>query len=235
LLSFAMGVSAFAQSAEEFFKLGCNAYNSADYPKAKEYFEASLKADASPHTLYNLASTCSRLGEIGYARLYYMRAIFMQPRFPEARMGLEILLSENSLQGVASNFATNALDELSESEWTWGAFLAFWAAALAIILPLLYKKTSLATLFVALIFAAAFCVCLYGVTFWKNFAACAIAVKPDAFLKLSPAADAPQAAVLSEGQLALIEKRRGKYLYVAAPNGKEGWADAASLAPVRPQ
>ena len=233
ILMFFAALGANAQNADELFRLGCNAYASADYAKAKSYFLESAKDAPASGTYYNIACCSQKLGEIGAAELYFMRSIYADPRFPEAKAALELLRKENSLSPLSDGLFNEFFDELSNSEWTWIAALFFWISIALYALPTLYGKRSAATIFLFAISVAAFIFSTMGIAYWREYTSTAVAISPDTPLRFSPAATAPVSAVLQPAQLAYIKKGdKNSFIYVEAANGKKGWADTKELVPV---
>ena len=224
--------SANAQNADELFRLGCNAYASADYAKAQTYFIDSVKGAPAAGTYYNIACCAQKLGNNAEAELYLMRSIYADPRFPEAKASFEMLRKENSLPPVSDMLFNDFFDELSHSEWIWIATAFFWLSAALFVFPHLYSKRSAATLFLFAISAAVFVFSVLGISYWRDYSSIAVSIVPDTALRLSPAKTAPVAAVLQPAQLARIEKRSGDFIYVKAAKDKKGWAKIDELVPV---
>lgn len=230
----AAGISAVsAQTAEEFFLLGNNAYKKGDFARAKEnYSEAAKLGDPSAELFFNLANTCAKLNLRGEAYLNFLRAIYENPRMREADANLIMFAKDNSLPLPPNVFLADFLSELSDSEWTAAALITFWLAAMSIVLPPLYGKKSAASIFLALVMFALFALSATGLHGWTAYKNLAVAITADVPLKAAPAAGAPASAMASEGQVARIEGRKNGYVYVETPTGKRGWADASKFVPV---
>jgi len=225
--------AASAQTAREFFILGNNAYKSGDYQKAKSCYEDAIAGGMDgANVRYNLANAQSKLGEKGGALLNYKRAVMDAPRMREAAANLQMFAKDNSLDDGFGNFANPLVAELSLTEWTLAAFALFWASALLFLIPPMFGKRTAATVFSALICAALFAAAAVSASNWVSFADCAVALKSDSPLRLSPAPDAPVSAMSAEGQTVKILKKRGEYFYAETANGKRGWASKKDFAKV---
>lgn len=221
-----------AQTAREYFALGNNAYKAGDYARALENYSLAEKNGFDSAELYfNKANAFAKLDRRGDALLNYKRAVYNAPRMREATANLAMYAKDNSLESGLEAFKTPLIAELSESEWATVCFVSFWAAVLLVFVPPLYGKRPPATLFLAIVFAAAFAVAIPSILDWRNFADTAVALKPDTKLAVSPTKTAPAAAIVDAGQCAKILKSRGGYLYLETKNGKRGWAASADFAP----
>ncbi|MBE6411076.1 MAG: tetratricopeptide repeat protein [Opitutales bacterium] len=222
-----------AQTAHEFFMLGNNAYKSGDYKKAVECYESAIEQKFDSAELhYNLANALSKLDKKGEALLNYKRAIFNSPRMREAVANLQMFAKDNSLDDGFGNFATPLIAELSDTEWTTIAFIAFWGAVLMFFIPPLFARRTTATTFIVILFVAIFAVSVFSISNWKAYENSAVSIKQDVPLRLSPTPDAPISSIIAEGQTASIEARHGDYIYVETQNGKRGWSSIKDFIPI---
>ncbi len=233
LLSFLLPIALNAQTAEEYFKLGNNAYKAQDYIKAEsDYLEALKLNPSNPDLLFNLGNTYVKLNKAPYAQLSYMRALYLNPRMREASANLEILAKDASLEIPELNGAIAFYNELSILEWTLLAFTSLWLAILFLIVPPLYFKKSPVWIFTSLICAITLLVSSFGIYNWMCFADTAVAMKDDVPLRISPVENAPVSARLSAGQISQVKKTLGDYLYIETDTGKCGWAKFGDVEPV---
>ncbi len=225
--------SAVAQSASEFFMLGNNAYKVGDYKKAVECYESAIEKEFDGAAVrYNLANALAKLDKKGEALLNYKRAVYNAPRMREASANLQMFAKDNAFNDGFSNFATPLIAELSDSEWTSAAFIAFWGAILSIFIPPLFGKRTASTVFIAILFACLFWLSSFSIYNWWNFANSAVAVKNDVPLRISPTQHAPISSIVSEGQVGAIEREHGDFIYVETTNGKKGWTKKIDFVPV---
>ncbi len=231
LLFLLISAGLFAQSSEEYFKLGAVAFNQQDYQKAYDNFFASNSIEENADTLYNLGLSAQKLDKMGYARLYYLKAVYKNPRHPEALFALQMLQKKFSDTFIVFYFST-FFDELSNAEWRLIAYIALLFTVAFIALPLIYDNTSGATIFLSFIAISMFSVSLAGVFYWHSFSNIAVSLKNDAMLRHSPAQNAPMSSVLQAGELATIKTARKNFIYVEAQNGKSGWADIEDVCPI---
>lgn len=226
-LLFALAFPAFAnaQTADEFFMLGNTAYKNGEYARAKENYMDAMKAGgASAELSFNLANTCAKLGHKGEALLYYLRAVYENPRMREAEANLEMFAKDNSLTVPFDVFPSKFMMELSDSEWALAAFVSFWIGVLALVFPPLFARKNAAWIFAAIIafaITATSATALYG---WHCFKDTAVAVRPDAPIRVSPTPDAPIVSMAADGSIAIVKKRHGSFEYVETDKKQYGWA-----------
>lgn len=212
-----------AQTAEEFFMLGNNAYKAADYKKAVENYDRAAKAGLDTSELYfNKANANVKNGEVGEALHDYLKSLSISPRMRESLANLKTFANDASL---AIPEFSSVFYELSKAEWATIGIAAFWSCILIFLIPPLYGKSSKLTFFLGIVFICAFVVAAFGVKNWLDFEANAVAVKPDSPLRISPAPNAPIDLRASEGQIARVYKTHGNYFFVKMSNGKTGWVD----------
>ncbi len=231
--SIACTQTSLAQSASEFFMLGNNAYKAGDYKKAVECYESAIEKKFDGAAIrYNFANALAKLDRKGEALLNYKRAIYSSPRMREASANLQMFAKDNAFDDGYSSFATPLIAELSNSEWTSAAFIAFWGTVLAIFIPPLFGRRTAPTVFIAILLACLFWLSSFSIYNWINFANSAVAIKNDVPLRISPTADAPISSMVSEGQVGAIELKHGNYIYVETSNGKKGWTKKTEFVPV---
>ena len=102
-----------AQTADEYFMLGNNAYASGDFARAKENYMSADKEKSAAEISYNLANTCAKLGDKGEAMLHYMRALYQNPRMREAEANMSVFAKDNSLETPDGIFTLPFFAELS--------------------------------------------------------------------------------------------------------------------------
>ena len=216
-----------AQTAQEYFKLGNNAYKSGDYARAIDNYNDADKAGMrSAELYYNIANSASKLNKRGEAITNYLKALSLNPRMREASANLETFASENSLQ--IPNIAKAEL-ELSLSEWTLIAFATFWFFIIFAVLPPLYNKSGKATLFLSIVGFVFFCISAIAINSWLDFDSIAISLSDDTPVLISPTENAPTQFLAADGQVAKIKQQHKDYLFLEFPNGKSGWVKKQSV------
>ena len=223
---FACSLGAFAQSANEYFSLGVNAYTKGDYASAKDYFAKSLERADTPQCNYNLANACLKLGQNGLAKAHYMRALYEMPRFREAQSNLNSLNKKTGFDNFSFSKYDEFLNELSYNEWVVIAAISVWGAIfLLVVLPLM-RKSAPWQIFLGIILLLVFFVSACGAYYWREYLNCVVSVGGESQLRLSPAAESPVVATLKEGQLAGIAAQNNGFLLLETKGGKKGWAKA---------
>ncbi len=222
-----------AQSAEEFFMLGNNAYKSGDYKKAVECYESAIdKKFEGAEIRYNLANALAKIDKKGEALLNYKRALYHSPRMREAVANLQIFAKDNAFDDGSEHFATPLIAELSDSEWTSTAFVTFWSTVLMIFIPPLLGRRNTPTIFIAIMFASIFALSIFSISNWRDYTNTAVAIKADVPLRISPTQNAPIESIVTEGQTAKIERKHGNFIYVQTQNGKCGWTQKSDFTPI---
>lgn len=230
---FAFAAASLAQTADEFFMLGNNAYKNGDYARANENYESAAKAAPPTAELYyNMANTNAKLGNKGEALLNYYRAIYQNPRMPEARANLEMFAKDVAADLPQHSRIHEILAELSEYEWTVISFITFWVTVCLIAIPPLYSHSNMATAFLAIVSGCIFIVSVIALVNWRDFRQTAISVNEDVALRLSPTDTAPVSSIVGEGEIASIGRKYGKFLYVKTKNGKQGWTLEKEFVPI---
>lgn len=231
--SICLASAASAQTAQEYFMLGNNAYKAGDYQRAAENYESALKNGfVSAELYYNLANSFAKLDKKAHALLNYKRAVYHAPRMREASANLEMFAKDNSLDSGLSKFKTSLTAELSNSEWATVGFVSFWGAVILLFIPPLFGKRTMSTIFLAIVCVSFFVVALLSVNDWLSYGRTAVAVKSDIPLTVSPTKTAPVLSIVDEGQSAAIKKKRGEFIYVETQNGKKGWTSKSDFVPV---
>jgi len=216
------------QSSQEFFHLGCSAYKNGNYAQAVEYFLESSKISPVAKTDYNLAITYDKLGEIGYAKVHYMRALSKEPRFREANANFKLFLKKYNLESPTQNYIDEFYSELSMNEWILITVVSFWLTIVAlIIIPILQKKSGgkifVSGIFLGLILLLFLILSSMAIYYWVSFSKTAIAIKDEAPLQISATEFSPIATTIKKGQSAKIIKQVSDFYLLDNLSGKRGW------------
>ena len=227
---FALAAAAPAQTAEEYFMLGNNAYKAGDFAKAeRNYSDAEKLGLKSAELYFNRANANVKNNAPAKALADYLKTLAIAPRMREASANLSALSRKFS---VAAPDTDSPFFELSKSEWIAATIACFWIFMLLAIVPPLYGKGGKAVFFLALTAAAATVVGGFGIKKWSDFGAIAVVVKQDAPVKLSPAPNAPIETRLSEGKTVAVKKRLGGYVFAEIGGSRAGWIDAADVSQI---
>ena len=105
--SICLASTASAQTAQEYFMLGNNAYKAGDYQRAAENYESALKNGfVSAELYYNLANSFAKLDKTAHALLNYKRAVYHAPRMREdSQFGK--FAKDNSRRGLSKSKPAN--------------------------------------------------------------------------------------------------------------------------------
>jgi pentatricopeptide repeat protein len=208
-------------------------YAAGEYDKALDLYNSLIERGIKNHLLYyNTANTYFKLGETGYARLFYERALLLNPFDRDVRNNLGYL--QNSLkekivplynEGIfrafflLSSFITERILGIIEIVF----FTAFIIAAhYYLFFPssrdrtkrLSYTSLSLFVLFFLLVFA-------YH-SYEKNHPKGVVVYKSIDVLS-APVAESELSFKLYEGTKMKLKEARGEWIRISISDGRDGW------------
>lgn len=113
-----------------------NAYfQRGEYPQAQRLYLAQLqRGPVTAPLLYNLGNTCLRLQQLGWAILYYERALLAMPRDPDLRANLATAIASRQAPpsaeapGWTQVVLRGLLDRFTLNEFSGAASLMYFAA-----------------------------------------------------------------------------------------------------------
>lgn len=224
--------AAFGQTESQFAQAN-RKYEEGHFPEAKQLYGQLIEQGVSSSNLfYNLANTEFRLGEKGKAALNYERALFLNPGHPEALANLKLLRSQTNAQIDQPGW--RALFGLVSGDLGLVlAALSFWSLAWALTFGLLKGWNRPAKL----ISASALALLVYsGIGFWLSAQQrqTAIVIAERAEPRFAPTDRAAQVSNLSAGSRVRLLADRGPWVYCLLPDGKRGWLQAHTVAPLFP-
>ena len=236
------GSLAVAESAavdnQTLWQSGNQAYIDGDYDKALSLYTAiENRGMYSAKLYYNIANTYFKKGVLGYAILYYNRALAVSPSMEDARYNLEIAEAQtkDKIAVVPEFFLNRWVKSLKSSAscTTWSIIsLVFFALALASLLLFLlggalrFRKVGFyITLLSLLLFVitTAFAVSSRNDIIKREHA---VVLSSAISVKSSPDKAATDLFVLHEGTKVKILSEVDGWYEVVIADGKKGWTES---------
>jgi len=226
---------AFASEAEDLMKQGNQFYQDKDFDKAVNTYQHIINLGYSGMSLYyNLGNAYYREGKVGYAILYYEKALELSPGDGDVIHNLAIANTKtvDKIDTMPKFFLfqwwESILALLSVSGWTYAVYLFYLLLLVSIGLFFFsrgmriqrYSVFSGLVLALLLIITATIWVVSLNREFTvKN----AIVVDPAAAVKLAPDSTSNDAFVIHEGLKVRELDRVDNWIKIRLQDGKEGW------------
>jgi len=205
-------------------------------PAIQAWQELSEIGFVNGDVFYNIASAYWRLGKVGQARRYFLKALAWSPRDPAIRQNLSFIDSKvgNTATGDGPlalirkipfyRLSLNAPESL--------VFGAISSAGLFSLWWLYRRRRRPAYLVGALLilpFLGFSILQLKLHSYWGLGAKTGVVLLPKLALRDSPLPDASWTDELAEGSLVRVKKSQGDFALVKSASGKEGWVERSSL------
>jgi tetratricopeptide (TPR) repeat protein len=227
-------VPASAQTAEEAFERGNEAYAAGDWAAAAAEYRTVLDyrvADARVY--YNLANAEFRMGRLGPSILHYEKARRLDPADAEIQSNLRFVQGfrfdrvevEESFVLVEALHATQARLSVDGQAWILVALL--WIAGVLIVSGL-SRPGKFGPLHGWPLAALATLIVLAGLSWWDTFERLesrelAVVMAPAAEIVAGPGPSNPSLLTVHEGLTVVVLDDRGDWVQVSLPNGINGW------------
>jgi len=235
MLLSATGLSAASDHASLYNRAN-DRYAAGQYQEALDLYSKLLERGVDNSSLYyNTANTYFKLGQVGYARLYYERALRRSPFDRDIRNNLSYLegsLSERIIplysESIFKNFSkigtyVNERMVTCVELFLLTAFAAF--AHLFLLLPSLRDRTRRWMYTTGILFLLS----LGGGVLYrmqiKHHPYGVVTGKKIEVLS-APVEESETSFVLYEGGKALMQESRGEWIRIWVPDGREGWTKA---------
>src|SRR5438034_1911537 len=146
-----LAMSLFAQSDAEFMRAN-QAYAQGHFKEAIDGYEALVRSGRwNANLFYDLGNAYFRTSDFGRAILNYERALALERHHPEATANLQMARDEAHALELQQSWPERYLQFASVNQYCIGAVIAFWLAALAIVMLIFARRRS-AMLIATLIF-----------------------------------------------------------------------------------
>lgn len=224
-----------AQTPDQLFKQGNDAYAKGDFQEAADrYTDILNQGQASPELYYNLGNAYYRLDEMGLAVLCYERALKLRPNYRDCRENLDLAYSKTEDH-------IEVLPELFLKRWVRAIVSLFSVTGWCVILIILIAIYLAAIIFMryfaagrqrmttfycswAIILLTAialicFCVAKHQAKLHDN----AIVLQPAVTVLSSPESTGVEKFILHEGTKVTIEEDLEPWYKIRIADGNTGW------------
>jgi tetratricopeptide (TPR) repeat protein len=206
------------------FGRGLQEYRVGGYSLAAETFGELTRKVPSTGSFYNLGLAQWEDGETGEAILAWERALWLAPRYTDARNNLAYARKYAQLGAPELRWYEVCSTWLPPGAWGWLAAVSFWTAICLVLLPGIFRwprndwlqAGAAASLAVFLLSTPA----LLGV---NTRAKLGVVRVPEAALLLTPTRDGQSLLKLAAGEVCRQIGQRGDYVRIRTGSDLEGW------------
>jgi tetratricopeptide (TPR) repeat protein len=228
-------------NAEQMFRKANRFYKGKEYEKALElYLKIEDKGYAGGDLFYNIGNTYYRLNKLGYAILYYERALKMSPRDEDIQFNLKLANAKtvDKLDEIPKIFLTVWWESLitltNYSGWALliVVFLVLFLAALSLYFlgrKLIYKKYGFylsSSLFAILVFLVIVFYSSYQIETKTDYG---ILTSEMTIVKQAPDSQSGDAFIIHEGIKFTCEDQVGEWTKIKLVDGKIGWIEKSAF------
>lgn len=239
MILFLISTELFSQSPQQLIKQANDFYIKQNYDKALQTYLKVLKKDyTSPELLYNIANSYFRLNKLGFAILYYEKALRMAPNDEDIQSNLRLARAKtlDKIEEFPKIFLTVWWDSLvsflSFSAWSIVLLFLFWLLLLALGMYLISNNLRLrrigfyssSILFALLIFIAVICYESYKIQTNPNEG---ILITESEVVKQAPDIQSNDAFIIHEGIKFTVEDKVNNWVKIKLIDGKVGWIPTA--------
>lgn len=226
--------TSFALTPDERFARANKTMGEGDYGEAAYQLREILSAGYWSHgSLHNLGNAEWQVARPGHAMLAWERARSLNPFDRNTVANLRFARTKGNLSQPAPRWHEQFSEFLPVNAWLIGSSLCLWSGVTLLCLPRLlgWRRAGwhqgAAALLLALFLVSV--PALAGLWARSNLG---IALAEETKLRLTPTRHGEQLSTLPAGELARVEKERGKFFYVRAAADRAGWVDKAEFAKV---
>ncbi len=229
-----------AQSDSSYFKAN-TLYQEGRYEEAIESYQSIVFAGFESSTLYyNLGNASFRSNKLGKARLYYEKALKLNPSDEDAKINLEYLKSKlaDSFDEVPEIFYKKWYKSLvlsqSSNNWAYISMISFILSAMALTFYLLMRNRTVRRLgfYSSILFLVMSILFLFAS--WKQYVKikspeAAIVTELSVNAKSAPRETGVGLFVLHEGAKVWLEDKAGGWQEIRLSDGRTGWVPQESI------
>ena len=208
-------------------------YSSKEYNKALNmYTELIERGIKNPSLFYNLGNTYFKLGQIGYAILYYEKALSLKPFDRDIRNNLEYARRsmEERIQPLYNEGLFNFLRTTYSfvKPWLLAVFeLVFFTgfiifSIIFILFPYQRHRLKKQVIVFGILFFV-FGMCAFSRTAYEQAYPKGIVVADDVEVLSAPIAESEPVFQLYEGTRTKVLETRGDWIRIRIDDGREGW------------
>jgi len=237
-------VMSFAEAwadADSIYHLANEAYQEGEYEKALTlYREITASGIESPGLYYNMGNAAFRSNNIGYAILYYEKALKLEPGDEDARHNL-IFVSRycvDAFEQVPELFLRTwsraLVQSLPEKTWSILALVIFLILLINILIYLFSHRLAFkkAGFFIALLSLFLFIVTVFSaMTRHRNIIQpeSGIILSPSVVVRSSPSETGTELFILHEGTKVKMKEEVSGWQNIRVIDGREGWIETADF------
>ena len=239
-LVYAVPAGVFANS-DSLYQRGNELYQEGEYEQALEsYRKIILSGEESPGLYYNMGNAAYRSNSIGYAILYYEKALKLDPSHGDARHNLDFVSQyvvdtfEEVPEFFLRTWSSMLVKSLTEKSWSILALALFLLLLGSLLIylfskRLLLKKSGFFTALVALL--------LFLVSLLSAISSHRDIIRPDSGIILSPSVvvrstpseSGTELFILHEGTRVKINEQISGWQNIRVVDGREGWIGAGDF------
>lgn len=221
-----------AQSNQDLFEQGNEAYSRGDFSgAAKIYEQLTATSGYGTGVLFNLANSYAQSGQTGKAILNYERALRLAPSDSDILGNLELIRKESGLFPREYSWSERFFRLLDLNQWTISAFFllmllcTFQLASLKLHFSTQTRRLVSATCFML------FILCATGAFSRHKQWQPSVVTDNDSRLLLSPFDSAASTSSIQQGRLVYPEKSHGEFSYITDETGRKGWIASSAIEP----
>ncbi len=226
---------------DSLFHRGNTRYAEGQYEKALAAYDSLLHSGfESAELYYNMGNAAFRSNKLGFAILYYEKALKLNPSMEEAQVNLDYVsrFKEDNLEKVPELFIKTWIRSLvlSLSANGWGAasllLFALFLAALAAYIFARRMAVKKSGFFSGLLLLVLFILSITAANQRHRQLVDpnkAIIVNPSAVVKSSPSSSGTDLFVLHEGTKVSTDEMVNQWMEIRISDGRIGWIPASSL------
>jgi len=239
-LSTVLTCSVFAQNSQDalLFNSANQAYRNEKFEKAEKlYRKALLGKRENSNLYYNLGNACFKQKKIGWARLYYEKAIKLVPGNESTKKNLAIVISviEDKIPAEKSSFVSTVFEKIlnsfSISGWVYLLDIFYFTLCGILGFKFFYKK-SVPYFSAALwsnILAISVIVVMLCCNVYKGRVSHGIIIENEVEVKSAPQSKYPTIFKLHMGTKIVIREKREKWVFIKFSDKFNGWIPAKDI------
>ena len=230
-------LNASTSQVDEVMEKGNAFYKEGSYNKAIDEYKQLVDEGYSGVALfYNLGNSYYRIGKIGYAILYYEKALKISPSDEDVQHNLNFakLSTVDRIQPLPKFFLfdwwESVLSSFSENGWAYIVFIVYLLLLILIALYFFSRSVFQQKLIffsgIAVVFVLAICISLLIVKINRDETVkSGVIVEQAVTVKSSPEPNGTDAFVIHEGLKVNLEDKLDTWVKIRLPDGKVGWIE----------
>lgn len=234
MILFVLNVGASAQPDSLYLQAG-NAYSDGAFEHSLELYRQINDAGYEAADLYfNMGNAAFRSNKLGYAILYYEKALKLDPRHEDARANLAYvsMYREDQLESVPQFFLHSWFEKLfllfSIKTWSAISILLFTLLLAGVLLyifgqRLVLKKSGFSISLVALLTFTLSIIATINRHHMVTQPDRAVIIEPSVIVKSSPSQSGNDLFILHEGTRVSTEDAVGEWVEIKISDGRVGW------------